>query len=159
MTIPVLQAMVLADHIYRDVSGKHIIAGTFSTILYGKRTPSSVKGPEGADVQGIPLHQVHSVGSPYLYLALVELGTNVPLQLKYVELSDADQKIHFEAKVVVSATDKLTLAEFIIPMPRLPVHGPGAYSLDIYCEGDILGSWRVWVREREAEKLRTMNDD
>ena len=42
MALPILQSLLLADHIYRDQStGKHIICGIFSTIFFTPNLPQS----------------------------------------------------------------------------------------------------------------------
>lgn len=41
MTVPILQSLLLADHVYRDqMTGKHIICGVFSTIYFTPNPPS-----------------------------------------------------------------------------------------------------------------------
>ena len=40
MAVPILQSLLLADHVYRDQStGKHIICGVFSTIFFTPNPP------------------------------------------------------------------------------------------------------------------------
>ena len=145
MTTPVLQAMVLADHVYQDKSsGKHVICGTFSNIRFGKRvTKDNEEG--GSQVAG----PITRAGSPYLYIALIELGKETELEIQYVDLSDAS--ILFNAKLGVAGVDPLKLAEFSIPMPPLPASKPGSYSLDLLHDNEILGSWRVLVQEIREE--------
>jgi hypothetical protein len=47
---PILQSLLLADHVYRDQStGKHIICGVFSTIFF---TPNPPAGPQGGGAAG-----------------------------------------------------------------------------------------------------------
>lgn len=42
MTVPILQSLLLADHVYRDqMTGKHIICGVFSTIYFSPNQPSN----------------------------------------------------------------------------------------------------------------------
>ncbi|MBN1909252.1 MAG: hypothetical protein JW818_05905 [Pirellulales bacterium] len=48
---PILQALVVADHVYQDVTGKKIIAGTFNRILFKKNEPRG-KRPEDPSDRG-----------------------------------------------------------------------------------------------------------
>ena len=46
MAVPILQSLLLADHVYRDQStGKHIICGVFSTIFF---TPNPQPAPQAS---------------------------------------------------------------------------------------------------------------
>jgi hypothetical protein len=156
MPRPVLQAMVLADHVYQDrATGKMVIAGTFGTVFVGSvnvsrdegdRTDEAERGESKPLVIRGPISQV---GSPYLYLALVEVHGEVPLTLKFVDLSDAN--VLFEGQLSVTSTDPIGVAEIALPMPPLPVHKLGTYSLDLLYDAEILGSWRVIVKRMEAE--------
>lgn len=146
MPKPILQAMVLADHVYQDrVTGKFIIAGTFSTIVHSQvaRLPDDGR----SEIQGArqvfagPLTQI---GSPYLYLALAEIHGQVPLQLKFVDLSDAS--VRFDAEFEVTSIDPVSVSEYVLQMPSLPAEKLGTYSLDLLYDGEIMGSWRIDVK-------------
>jgi hypothetical protein len=139
---PVLQAMVLADHVYQDRNtGKFVIAGTFGTIW---RQPSPPKPTEGAPVKQ-PIGAITQMGSPYLYLALADVHGKAALTLRLVDLSDANTML--EANFDVAAADPLTMCEFVLPMPLLPAMKPGVMSLDLLFQNEILGSWRINVRD------------
>jgi hypothetical protein len=149
MPKPVLQAMVLADHVYQDrTTGKFIIAGTFGTIWRQPALPprppegaSDGSGPARIPVPG-PLTQM---GSPYLYLALTDVHGKTPLTLRLTDLSNADTLL--EANFEVAAVDPIALSEYVLPMPLLPVAKTGSLSLDLLYEGEILGTWRINVRD------------
>jgi hypothetical protein len=164
MPKPLLQAMVLADHVYRDgATGKFIIAGTFSTIWFG----GSVLSQEAAasdqhsptEIEGqrrLITGPVTRIGSPYLYVALSEVRGEVPLRLRYVNLADA--AVLLEVHMAVTSTDPVAVAEYCFDLPPLDViHGaagmtaPGTYSFDLLYEGEILGSWRVIIKRRQQE--------
>jgi hypothetical protein len=50
VAVPILQSLLLADHVYRDqATGKHIICGVFSTIFF---TPTPVRDPASAGQNG-----------------------------------------------------------------------------------------------------------
>ena len=66
--IPVLQALVLADRIYTDTSGKRIICGTFNKISSHKFPITSL--------------------SAFVFILLVDVIGEVELQLRFVNLND-----------------------------------------------------------------------
>ena len=50
MATPILQSLLLADHVYRDqATGKHIICGVFSTIYFTKNPPTDKPAESGAN--------------------------------------------------------------------------------------------------------------
>jgi hypothetical protein len=145
MPKPVLQAMVLADHVYQDrMTGKFIISGTFGTIW---RQPAPPKPPEGSEGQPMarPMGSVSQMGSPYLYLALADVHGKAPLTLRLVDLSDAN--VMLEANFEIVSADPVAVSEFVLPMPLLPAAKTGAFSLDLLFQQEILGSWRINVRD------------
>ncbi len=150
MPKPVLQAMVLADNVYQDrLTGKHIISGTFTSVLLDRGPLPSAQPVEGRGERRVFKRPPTAVGSPYLYLALVGVRGTVPLELRFVDLSDS--KVWFDAKINVTAKDPVGVAEYILPMTKLPEEKAGVYSLDVLHEGEILGSWRVTMVEKESE--------
>jgi len=164
MPKPVLQAMVLADHVYQDkVTGKHIVAGTFTRFLFKPSPQRDTASKEIAQrVSEEPTDEAKierlvgpytQAGTPYLYLALVEIHGEIPLELKFVDLSDAS--VILEAHMTVASKDPLSIAEFSVPMPRrIFVQKAGTYSLDLLYDSEILGSWRI-----VAAEIPTMTGD
>ena len=52
MAVPILQSLLLADHVYRDqATGKHIICGVFSTIFFTPNTQSEIPPVENNPVR------------------------------------------------------------------------------------------------------------
>lgn len=91
---------------------------------------------------------VSSAGSPHLYVALTDVHRTIPLKVRFVDLSDISETVpRFEIGLEVSSIDPIAVTELVIPMPRLPVTGPGTFSLDLLYLGEILGSWRIVVTE------------
>jgi hypothetical protein len=33
--------------------------------------------------------------------------------------------------------------ELVLPLPRLPIQESGIYALELLCDGDLLGSYRI----------------
>lgn len=153
MPRPVLQALVLADHVYQDgLSHKFIIAGTFGRMWFRRQPKASAdeqKREESrtrqADTIEEVLAHVSQAGSPWLYFALTDVHGRLPLQVKYVDLSDSSTL--FEMSFEVASSDPIGVAEFALPMPALPRAKIGTYSVDLLHDSEILGSWRVVVSE------------
>lgn len=140
---PVLQALLLADHVYRDASsGKHIIAGTFSQ-LYFKRNGSTEAASPSQPVRVSP-NEVQRIGSPWLYLSLTELNGEVPLVLRYVSLTG--DRVLFEVEMVVKNDDPLKTVEIVMPLPLLP-NIVGIHVLELLWDNEMLGIHRIDVRE------------
>lgn len=138
---PVLQALVLADHVYEDkATGKKIIAGTFNTLLIRRR--------QRADAARPVMPAVQQAGSPYCYISLTDAAGEIPLSLRYVDLSN--EQVLFEVKIQVKSDDRLATLELIAPLPTLPTPHEGTYTLELHCGDEPLGSLRVQVREIRA---------
>ena len=194
MPKPVLQAMVLADHVYQDsTTGKFIIAGTFTRLwcsrkpLLGQPAPPaaqpSAPAAQGAGAAGQPggagqsggpgasggaagqgatapeqpkqttfqsaselIRAVSSAGSPYLYFALTGMHGNIPLKVCFVDLSSSNNL--FEIAFGVTSADPVAVSEYVIPLPRLPITGPGTFSIDLLYSDELIGSWRLFVVEQ-----------
>lgn len=77
---PVLQALVLADRVYQDVSGKKVIAGTFSGFKFSKRPPAGeIIRPDGQKQRVIAGGM--SAGSPYVYISLTDVCDSTTIQI------------------------------------------------------------------------------
>ena len=154
MSKPILQAMVLADHVYQDRStGKYIIAGTFSRV--NMVPPLVEQKQEDGPASNQPKKMTGSItraGSPYLYLGLVEVHGKISLKLKFVDLSDGD--VLFVMNFEVASVDPLALGEYSVPVPMLPLKQPGTYSLDLLHNEEILGSWRILAKQEDNPQKR-----
>jgi hypothetical protein len=144
---PVLQALVLADRVYQDVSGKKIIAGTFNRILFGIPSVREVDLPDGTKQRRV-MGGVHS-GSPYAYVSLTDVCQGTKLKLQFVNLSK--NAVLFGTAFEVSPASRLETVELVLALPPLPISEPGIYSLEVLWENEILGSHRI-TAERIEEK-------
>jgi hypothetical protein len=144
---PVLQALLLADRFYRDATGKHIIAGTFNKLIFvkGGAKPRTVE-IDGEEKQLIPGGV--QVGSPYVYLSLTELRGKTQCVLRYVDLEQ--DKALFETHFVIDCSNPLETVELVLPMPTLPPVA-GVHALELLCNDEPTGSYRVIVEERKEE--------
>lgn len=141
---PVLQALVLADRVYQDVTGKKIIAGTFNCFLFSRRPASREveleDGTKQTHVQG-GLH----AGSPYAYISLTDVCKGTTLRLQFVDLTKNKQL--FGTDVTVDCNDRLRTIELVLPLPPLPIESPGTYAFEVVWEHEILGSYRITAKE------------
>ncbi len=152
---PVLQALILADHIYRDTTGKHIIAGTFNKMVFAKggAKPRTVE-IDGEQKQVIPGGV--QTGSPYVYISLTDIRGKMQCALRYVSLEQ--DKALFETRFSVECADPLETVELVLPMPMLP-HIAGVHALELLCDDEPIGSHRVIVEEVEDAKEDDHGDD
>ena len=154
--VPVLQALVLADRIYQDnATGKKIIAGTFSGFKFSKKPAiAEIVRPDGQK-QRVMMGGT-SVGSPYAYISLTDVCEGTTVQIQFVSLSK--NIVLFGNAVTISNADRLSNVEVILPLPMLPISEAGIYALQVVCEGQILGSWRVVAEDMDAKKEGQSDD-
>ena len=155
MTKPVLQALVLADQLYQDKdTGKMVIAGTFTKyIVSQQKRETDGTEVEKEDEKREQLPQIGNMpiigksGSPFAYVCLTEIREEANLELRYVDLSD--NTVLIKVDLNVRCKDPLQAVELKIPLPQLPCRHFGAYALELLCEDELLGSWRVTVTSAE----------
>jgi len=159
---PVLQALLLAEHVYQDrATGKKIIAGTFNRLNFTRRRPPLPPPPEGdvpfavppaAPPAGLPeareLHNVISPGSPFAFITLTEVHGTIPLELRYVDLQN--NAVLLTPRFQVSCDDPLNTLELTIPIPMLPAPHEGVYALELLHDNEPLGSMRIVAVENPA---------
>lgn len=144
---PVVQALVLAEHVYEDKSGKKIIAGTFNRLILSKEPPiQKIETPEG---ETRTRDRAGGIGAPYLYMSLTDVCDNTPCELHLVNLTR--NKVIFRTGFVIQCNDRLASVEFFAPLPA-PEHTfrePGVYAIEIVYEGEAIGSLRITVINAE----------
>lgn len=64
----------------------------------------------------------------------------------------------FGNAVTISKVDRLSNTELVLPLPTLPILEAGVYAVQVLCEGEILGSWRVVAEDLDAKKEEQSND-
>ena len=137
---PVLQALVLADHVYQDMTGKKIIAGTFNTLKFSRKPPvTEIQLPDGTK-QKVLMGGMQS-GSPFAYVSLTDVCDGTKLQIQFVNL--VQNVVLFGHEVTINNTNRLATVELVLPLPRLPIQEAGIYALEVLCDGDPLGSYRI----------------
>lgn len=144
---PLLQALLLADRIYRDTTGKHIIAGTFNKMVFTKGGAE----PKTVEIDGEEKQLVAGgvqAGSPYVYISLTEIHGKIRCVLRYVNLKQ--NKALFQTHFTIECPDPLQTVEIVLPMPMLP-HVAGVHALELLCEDEPIGSHRIIVEEKKEE--------
>lgn len=123
---PVLQALVLADHVYIDANtGKKVIAGTFNH-LTAQEFPTTFGR------------------NKFAFISLTDVHGKVPVSLRYVDLSTNEPL--FEMKdLEVESSDPLETVEMVVEVPSLPMPHEGAFAFEIHAAGEIVGSLRIFV--------------
>jgi hypothetical protein len=150
---PVLQALVVADHIYQDQqTGKKVICGTFNTFRFSRKPPiGEAQAPDGSKqtvIQG-----GGQSGSPYAYVNLTDVCDGTKLRLQFVNLNK--NAVLFGTDLAIGNANRLSTIELVFPLPRLPIQEAGAYALELMCDGDIIGSYRITAEnldEKDAGK-------
>lgn len=142
---PVLQALLLADHVYRDKeTGKAVIAGVFDRFAVLKRPPETSEGACEGPVR-IPLAQVFRAGNPFAYISLTEVRGRIQLQLRLVRL-ETNEVCFASNPIPVECDDPLRTVQLVLPVPILP-QIPGTYALELLCDNELVGAHRVVVEE------------
>ena len=150
MPKPLLQSLVLADHVYKDqFTGKMIIAGTFNRILFTKPTAENEQPAETGELPGgarkMAWHEVCKAGSPFVYISLTDVRGEVPLELRYVDLEDNVALMSLEFRV--QADSPLDTVESVVQLPPLPSPHAGVYAIELLADNEPLGSHRVTAVE------------
>jgi hypothetical protein len=142
---PVLQALVLAERVYEDKSGKKIITGTFNQILVGQVQMPVVEMPDGTKRPALPGGT--DPGCPSLYLSFTDVvdGTDITLQAVNVSKNE----VLFQLAFKINVDSRLATVEIILPLPPMSVFASqiGTLSFDVIWGGEILGSHRLLVKE------------
>jgi hypothetical protein len=145
---PVLQALLVADHIYEDkATGKKIIVGIFNRVFFKKEPEQGAQKQE--EQSNVIMGGMH-IGSPYAYLNITDVHGQANLELRYVDLSD--HSVIFKTHLPVVCPDPLATVEFILAMPPLPTPHAGVFALELLADGEPMGAHRISVEELPAEE-------
>lgn len=154
---PILQALLIADHIYQDrKSGKMIIAGTFTGMFFISK--EDAESPEAREaMQKMSVTPGHRAGSPYAYINLTEVHGTQDLKLRYVNLED--DSIVFQFDIKVQSNSPLATHEIHLPLPTLP-QKEGVFALELlWQEVEPLGSTRITVKNVKGEGPQEQRPD
>ena len=141
---PVLQAILLAERVYADQSGKKIICGTFNKILLNRNSAvqDHPTDPTKKKVQGGT-----DIGCPSVYVSLTDVVPEIDVTLRFMNVST--NQVLLEMPVNIKCNDRLAAVEFALALPPLGmcVTEPGTYSLDLMWNGEIIGSHRLVAQD------------
>ncbi len=142
---PVLQSLLLADHVYSDqATGKKIIAGVFNRVQRMKPQPPPAEG-EAPKPPPIPAGGLAS--TPFVYLALTELRGKSDFALELTDL--AKNQSLFRVGFGIECHDPLQTVEVHFPIPPLHMPHSGVYSLGLLWENELLGALRIIAADVE----------
>ncbi|MCL2624916.1 MAG: hypothetical protein FWD31_14735 [Planctomycetaceae bacterium] len=123
---PVLQAIILADHVYEDMhSGKKVIAGTF------------------CEMAAVSFPSKYNRGA-FLFISLTEFQGKLPITIEYVDLVRNETLLEF-GDIIAFANTPLETCELVVELPELPLPRPGTYAFEVYLYDVPLGSFRFVV--------------
>lgn len=152
-TLPILQALLIADQVYEDkTTHKKVICGVFHSVFIMKGplqvNEEGVKQEEGGtksisvDIKDI--NQYRSAGSPFCYISLTEVRGEKTLELRLVNLSTYNPL--FKAEITVKREDPVETLELVIPLPKLSIPDVGVYAFELICDDTLLGSHRITAK-------------
>lgn len=146
--VPVLQALLVADRIYRLANnGGMVIAGTINELFLVP--PPESKEIESADGLKQTLVQARHPTTPSAYISLTDVHDDTELRLQLVSLSENRVLLH--TKFNIEKGNRLGTIEIVAPMPPFDViQSPGAYAIEIVCDDEILGMHRIQVVKEDT---------
>lgn len=152
---PVLQALVLAERVYQDITGKKVIAGTFGGVKFSRKPPIvEIVGPDGQKQQAIMGGMM--VGSPAAYVSLTDVCDGTTIEIQFLNLTK--NLVLFGTAITIPHVDRLSNVELVLPLPVLPITEAGIYALEVLCEGGILGACGVVAEDLDDKKEGPPND-
>ncbi len=138
---PVLQAILLADHVYVDkVTGKHVVAGVFDRLSFiPKERMEAELAKENVVLGGV------QAGSPWAFLSITDVRGEQCFDLRYVFLDD--DRVIFQTKFTIKSEDPLKTHRVVAPLPPLPSKRAGTFALEVVWNEEPIGTYRVLVTE------------
>ena len=133
---PKVQAILLADHVYKDeFTGKYIVAGIIDTYLFNPNPPPE---PAPGDIH----LDMQRVGAPYVYVNLTEFVGTFNFELRYLSLTQDEVIASYSFQM--TAYDPLKTVQFALAFPTVP-KAEDVVALELLCEGEVIGSQRIVV--------------
>lgn len=144
---PILQALILAEHVNWLADGRVVIFGTFNTYRLGN-TPPIEEEDHGNGKSSVTIRG-GQVGSPYAYVSLTDVVDGTKVTLQFVSLSK--NRVVFKQDVTLKCDNRLETVEVISALPPLSINKAGTYAFEMTCEGEIIGSCRVLIEDAAEE--------
>jgi hypothetical protein len=144
---PRIQSFLLADNVYQDhKSGKYVICGVFRGIK--RFNPPQAKKVTDGNEKYANVVVRKDAGSPEIFLSITEIHGEQTLSLRLVRLSDSKSIV--ETSFSVKSSSPLHTRELSLPFPSLGIFEPGHYSIDLLCDEELIGSYRIAIEDEET---------
>lgn len=151
---PILQAILVADHVYQDkFSGKVIVAGVFNALNLIKQPTndhntqqSPIDSEETVGPRKLQPHEVSRAGSPFCYINLTSVRGTLSLEIRFVDLADNAVLLRCNLPEITS-DDPLKNHEIVLVLPPLTIPHAGCYALELLLDNELLGSHRITAKE------------
>jgi len=138
---PILQALVLADHIYIDAkTGKKIIAGTFNHLA-------------------APAFPSDFGRTTYAFISMTEVHGNTPITLKYTDLSNSETLMEIRDLPMEAPNDPLATVEMVVELPRFHMPHEGIFAFEVHVHEEQIGSLRIQVSQSADETMPDEMDE
>lgn len=124
---PRLQALLAADHIYRDQdSGKYVVAGVFHQL----------------NVAEFPTNFPRTIG---IFVSIYGLTGKTDIDLEFIDSTNGEVLMSTDA-MEIFCEDTNSPVEFAVEVPPLPLPHAGQYLFRLVADGTTLGSTALRVR-------------
>lgn len=131
--LPILQALVLADHVYIDQkTGKKVIAGTFNHFV-ADEFPTAITRPK------------------FAFLSLTDIRGKIAVALELLDLSSDHVVLRIEG-LEVEANDPLETVEMVVEIPQIPLPHAGVYAFEAKVDDAVIGSLRIAAADKVEEE-------
>jgi hypothetical protein len=138
---PILQALVLADHVYIDAkTGKKIIAGTFNH-LAAPNFPSAFGR------------------TTYAFISMTEVHGTTPVTLRYTDLSTSETLLEIRDLPMEAPNDPLATVEMVVELPRFPMPHEGIFAFEVYAHDEPIGSLRIQVSKSDEDEVSDAEEE
>lgn len=124
---PLLQAFLLADHVYADrATGKKIVAGIFQQVM---------STGNHADL-----------APSWVYACLTGVPPKFTVQLRLVDLSTHEAVAESAVIDATHGLGRLAPHEIVLPIPRLQFGRSGVFDFELIIDGETLKGCRFEVK-------------
>jgi hypothetical protein len=84
-------------------------------------------------------------GSPWLYISLTDVVDGTVISINFVNVTKND--LLFGRELTLRCNDRLATIEIALPLPSLNVREEGTYAIELGCEGEVVGFYRIVAQE------------
>jgi hypothetical protein len=124
--VPIVNAMLLCEHVHRDSSGKLTLLGVFDEIRVAP----------AADLESFAV-----------YLSLTNMRGRYAVDLRWIRGDTEEELARVGDIETVEVSDPLLRIEIAVVGSRFPVPGPGRYVLRLTINGRHLHDYAIMAKE------------